>query len=133
LAGHSGDVEYAEARKLDLSPLMVAASRGAIPVFDLLFAQYSDTEINATDNDGFTTLVHAVNGSKLEVVKRILGSGRRIDINLVLPLFWAAQPFSTDERFAISKLPLEQPGVNPHQGPRNEGGIVVSICQALAS
>ncbi|KAK0641814.1 hypothetical protein B0T16DRAFT_461843 [Cercophora newfieldiana] len=111
------------------TPLMAAASRGTLPVLDLLLQHSSDDELNAADEDGSTALVYAVKWSRLDVVSKLLDSGRQVDVNLGSPLFWALKPYHTEERVMISTLLLDQPGLDPQQGPRTEDPYWLNLAE----
>jgi ankyrin repeat protein len=112
----SDQTTEANPRDLDLvTPLMAAAGLGRGEVFDLLLARCCDADANATDANGFTALVHAVKGSHLELVQKLLNSPIAVDVNKGSPLTFTVNHLGPKQNRRILTLLLEQPHLNPNQ------------------
>ncbi len=82
-----------------MSPLHLAASRGAITIIKLLHA--SGADLNATDRAGMTPLHAAVVHDRIAAVEELSAAGCKVDVSDIRGF--------TPLHHAVSILPISQP------------------------
>ncbi len=76
LLAHGAAVD-AKATRLEVTPLQDAASRGSIPILNVLLAK--NANITAVDKNGFTPLHKAANRARPEAAKVLLAHGASVN------------------------------------------------------